>query len=281
VLRDMLVNVLGDEPRGQSLLHALWYVRAGGGLANMVGTTGGAQQDLVLGGAQGIADRLAERLGDAVELAAPVRGIDRSGAGVRVMSDTVEVNADTAVLALSPSLAARIAVTPEEPPVALRPIRSGDTIKCVAAYERAFWRDEELSGMAWGDSLPFSFTRDISPPGGEPGLLSAFFVGDRARRLRDLPAARRGAVLTDALARCFGPPAAAPVELVTRDWTSDPWSLGGYGSAMSPGGAAAPPTSPSGSVVMAGTESAEEHHGYMEGAVRAGEQAAISVLQRA
>jgi monoamine oxidase len=251
----------------------------------MVGTTGGAQQDLVVGGAQAIATRLADRLGDAVELGTPVRSIDHSGPRARVVSDAVEVDADTVVLALSPTLAARIEFTPAAP-AAAHPsqLRPGDAIKCVAVYDSAFWRGEGLNGMAWGDALPFSFTRDVSPPGTEPGALAAFFVGDRARRLRELPARRRSAVLTDALARCFGPAAAAPAELVARDWTADPWSLGGYGSVMSPGGGAASPATSvetSDRIVLAGTETAGEHHGYMEGAVRAGERAAVSVLQSA
>src|SRR5919199_2193597 len=72
VVRDMLVNVLAAEPSDVSLAHALHYVRSGGGLAAMVGTGHGAQQDLVEGGAQALATRLADRLGDAVELGAPV-----------------------------------------------------------------------------------------------------------------------------------------------------------------------------------------------------------------
>jgi len=284
VLRDMLVNVLGDEPRGQSLLHALWYVHSGGGLASMVGTAGGAQQDLVAGGAQAIADRLAQHLGDAVELGAPVRAIDLTQSRVRVEADDVDVDADAAVLALSPALVSRIAFTPQQPTVADGTLRSGDAIKCVAAYESPFWRSEGLSGMAWGDGLPFSFTRDVSEPAGDVGVLAAFFIGDRARRLRELPPPRRAVVLKDALARCFGPAAAAPVELVMRDWTADPWSLGGYGSVLSPGGSpglAAMPAGRSDRLVRAGTESAAEHHGYIEGAVRAGELAAVSVLQPA
>jgi monoamine oxidase len=284
VLRDLLVNVLGDEPRGQSLLHALWYIRSGGGLAAMVGTAGGAQQDLVAGGAQAIADRLAQRLGDAIELGAPVRAIDLTPSRVRVVSDAVEVDADIAVLALSPPLASRIAFTPEQPPATRGALRPGDAIKCVALYETPFWRAEGLSGMAWGDALPFSFTRDVSPPTAEAGVMAAFLVGDRARRLRELAPPRRREILKGALARCFGPRAAAPVELVMRDWTADRWSLGGYGSVLSPGGPAGPPGAPAGPperIVLAGTESIGEHHGYMEGAVRAGERAAATVLQAA
>jgi monoamine oxidase len=43
----------------------------------------------------------------------------------------------------------------------------------------------------------------------------------------------------------------------------------------------APPPDPGARVVYAGTESTVEHHGYMEGAVRAAEAAAKRVRARA
>ena len=282
VLAAMFENVLGAEPGETSLLHALWYARAGGGMRTLTATLGGAQQDLVAGGAQAIAERLAARLGDAVELGAPVREVEHSAGGVRVGADTVEVYADTAILAVPPAVRERIAL--DHPldggPVALR---AGDAIKYVAVYDEAFWRPQGLSGMAWGDTLPFSFTRDASPPGAEPGVLAVFCVGDRARRLRAEPREHREAMLLDALERCFGSRARTPLELAGRDWTADPWSLAGYGTVAEPGAWTGDRGAAGGGaasrLLLAGTESALEGHGYMEGAVRAGQVAARAVLQ--
>jgi monoamine oxidase len=284
VLRDMFVNVLATEPDAVSVFHALWYAQAGGGLAQLVSTTDGAQQDLVAGGAHTIAVRLAERLGDAVELGAAVTAIERGPAGVTAMAGSVAVDAAAALLAVSPALAGRIDVSGLNPPP--RPaLASGDAVKCVVAYDTAFWRDGGLSGWAWGDALPFSFTHDVSPPGGEPGLLAVFFVGERARRLRSLPAEGRRAHVTGALETAFGPWARHDVAFAMHDWTADPWTLGAYGSSLPPGGWAAVPrpaeNAPQSPIVWAGTESATEHHGYMEGAVRAGERAAVRSLQLA
>ncbi|MEA2368663.1 MAG: monoamine oxidase [Thermoleophilaceae bacterium] len=284
VVRDMFVNVIASEPESVSLLHALWYARAGGGLGSLVATAGGAQQDLVAGGAHAIAERLALRLGDSVELGTPVTAVKRGSAGVVVIADGLTVDAASVVLAVSPELAERIDFGADTPPPRRPPFRTGDAIKCVVAYDTAFWREDGRSGWAWGDALPFSFTHDVSPPGGEPGLLAVFFVGDRARRLRELPAGRRDAAVADGLCTAFGPWAQHPVAFATRDWTADPWALGGYGSSVPPGAWTAAPHpagDPAGRVVWAGTESAVEHHGYMEGAVRAGERAAVASLQLA
>jgi monoamine oxidase len=225
-----------------------------------------------------VAERLAARLGDSVQLAAPVRRVDRSGTGVLVATDRLELHADHAVLALSPQLEARIAIdgAPASAPDP-RPRRgTGDAIKYVVVYGDAFWRREGLSGMAWGDGLPFSFTHDVSSPDGEPGVMAAFFVGGRARALRALDPARRERLLVDALGRSFGPRALMPLAVAGRDWTTDPWSLGGYGAATQHG-------EPTGGarVIRAGTESAAAHQGYMEGAIRAGEHAAATVLSPA
>ena len=288
VLAAMLANVLGSDPEDCSLLHALWYARTGGGLRNLTTTLGGAQQDLVAGGTQAIAERLARRLGDAVELGAPVRRLEHAAGRVRAIADGVVVEADAAILAVSPALRRRIAVEPAPPRGRTAALEQGDAIKYVAVYDEAFWRPAGLNGMAWGDALPFSFTRDVSPPQGSPGVLAIFVVGERARRLRALPPERREAELVAALERCFGAPAGTPVTLAGRDWTSDPWSLAAYGTRAQPGAwtAAGPdeerpaPHAASPRLLLAGTEAAPEGHGYMEGAVRAGQTAARGVLQR-
>jgi monoamine oxidase len=283
VLGAMLANVLGVEPAECSLLHALWYAHCGGGLRALTTTLGGAQQDLVAGGTQAIAERLAQRLGDAVELGSPVRRLEHGPSGVLATTDGLDVDADTAVLALSPTLRARIAFDPAPARSHTAPLQTGDAIKYVAVYDEAFWRAAGLSGMAWGDALPFSFTRDVSPPAGDPGVLAIFFVGERARRLRALPPERREPELLAALERSFGSDARAPVALAGRDWTADPWALAGYGTCSERGAwttaAHAAPVAAAGRILLAGTEAAAEGHGYMDGAVRAGQLAARRVLQ--
>jgi monoamine oxidase len=202
---------------------------------------------------------------------------------VRVLSDRLEVDAERAIVALSPALRSRISIDPAPPRTAAPAFRPGDAIKLVAVYDEPFWRRDGLSGMAWGDALPFSFTRDAAH--GEPGVLAIFAVGARARRLRALAAPERDRQVTRALVRCFGARAARPIALAARDWTAEAWSLGGYGSTAAPGDwtatANARPRSTDDRIVLAGTESSAEHHGYMEGAVRAAERAAATVLAAA
>jgi monoamine oxidase len=283
-LAGTLGNLLGIEPRSVSLLHALFYLRSSGGMQALLGDDGGAQERLVAGGAQALATRLAARLGDAVELGAPVRRIEHGTGGVRVGSDVVTVEAGAVVVALAPALTARIAYSPALPADRDRlasAMPHGDVTKVVALYDQAFWRPEGLSGEAWGPDLPFSFSYDMSTPAGEPGVLTLFFVGDRARRFRALLPEARRATLLAALECCFGPRASRPVACYERDWATEEWTRGAYCGYMPPGvwtsyGHAL--RAPVGPIAWAGTETAVEHMGYMEGAIESGERAAAEVL---
>jgi monoamine oxidase len=283
-LRGTVANIFSTEPSDVSLLHALFYLRSNGGLGPLLATEGGAQELLVEGGAGLIAAGLARGLGDAVELGAPVRAIASEADGVRVESDAVAVEATAAVIAVPPALAVQIEFRPGLPADRLdllRRMSPGDAFRIAGVYETAFWRDEGLAGEAWGPELPFSFTHDVSPRSGEPGVLATFFVGERARRIRELTPERRREVALSALAACFGPAAARPLAHFERDWGSEEWTRGGYCASMPTGlwsrygGALRDPV---GRLAWAGTETASEHAGYMEGALQSGERAAGEAL---
>jgi monoamine oxidase len=278
-----LTNLLGIEPRAVSLLHALFYLRASGGVDAMLA---GAQAALVDGGAQMLAARLAERLGDAVVLGAPAQRIEHGTSGVRVRAGGLTFEAGAAIVALSPALAGRIAYDPALPVERDRltsTMPHGDVTKSVMVYETAFWREAGLSGEAWGDQVPFSFSYDMSPPDGSPGVLTLFFVGDRAQRHRGLTAAARRETVARSLECCFGRPAASPLAMFERDWAAEEWTRGAYCGYMPPGvwtryGHAL--RAPLGPIAWAGSETAVEHTGYMEGAIESGERAAAQVLAK-
>jgi monoamine oxidase len=101
-LRLVLTNVLAAEPEEVSLLHALHYLGANRGLSAVLNIAGGAQEQVLEGGAQALARGMDAELGDAVELGAAVRRVAQCGEGVRVESDAVSVDASVAVVASWP-----------------------------------------------------------------------------------------------------------------------------------------------------------------------------------
>jgi monoamine oxidase len=286
-LFDVAVQVVfGAEPAEISLLHFLFYVRAGGGLMNLVEIEHGAQRTRFVRGAQELSLRLAERLGERVVLDAPVSAIDDGTASVRVESARGVFHARRAILALAPPLVDRIEVAPALPPVRARLTESmpmGATTKVIATYPRAFWREQGRSGEVVAHKGPIAVCFDNTSHDGAQPALVAFIVGERARTHARLPEAERRRLVLDALVRWFGDEAREPLALVEQCWADEPWSGGCPVSVATPGiyarlGAAL--RTPVGRLHFAGTETAQVWNGYLEGAIEAGERAAAEALAR-
>jgi monoamine oxidase len=285
VFRLYLGMILGAETTNVSLLHALFYIHSATNFALMSGDgEGSAQQDRIVGGSQALSLALAERLDGAVELGAPVRRLAQSDGSVRIETDRLAVSARRVVIAIPPTLAARISYDPPLPSERdqlLQRLPQGGYIAVSAVYDEPFWRRDGLSGLAWSPDLPVSAVFDNSPPQGSPGVLAAFLKGDNARFLgRDGPETRRKVVL-DCLTDYHGPRASTPVAYHELDWAAEPWSRGAPGAIFPPGAwTQYGPVlrEPVGRLHWAGTETSSVWNGYMEGAVRSGERASKEVV---
>lgn len=282
-LRVVVEAVFSAEPEDLSMLHFLFYLRSGGGLDSLTRTTGGAQDSRLAGGSQEISLRLAAQLGDAVRLSSPVRAIRSEESGVALAGEWGEIRAERVVVAVAPAVIPRIAFAPavsgrrahlhaKMPP--------GYVIKCMARYERPFWRDAGLSGQAGSPERPVAITFDNSPADGSCGVLLGFLEGGHGRRAAALsPGDRRELVLGD-FAAYFGPDAERPLEYVERDWAEEEWIRGGYGAHLGPNAwTEYGPLlrEPEGRIHWAGAETSPIWNGYMDGAVRSGERVAAEV----
>ena len=275
--------VWAAQPEDLSLLHVLFYISSAGGLDALWDTEGGAQDARVVGGSQLISIRMAEELGDRVVLDAPVRRIAYEPDRVTVHADGVEVEARRVIVAIPPTLTCRIAYDPPMP--ALRDqltqrIPQGTVIKCMAIYERPFWRERGLTGQATSTEGPVKLTFDNSPPDGSPGVLLGFLEGNQARELGAWSPDRRRAAVIDCFARLFGREAESPLDYVDKSWADEEWTRGCYGCYM-PTGAwtvyGPHLRAPVGPIHWAGAETAIVWSGYMDGAVRSGDSAAEAV----
>ncbi len=267
-----------------SLLHVLFYIHSAGRLEQLLDAEGGAQDRRFVGGSQLLALRLAERLGDAVALGAPVRRIEHGEQGVTVEADGCTVRARRAIVAMPPVMTARIAYDPPLPghrDQLTQRMAQGTVTKCVAVYDRPFWRDEGLSGQATSDMGPVRIAFDNSPPDGSPGALVGFLEGAGAREWGRSTARERREAVLGSFARLFGPRAARPDRYIERSWADEEWTRGCYGCSFAPGGWTAFGPSlraPIGVLHWAGAETATVWNGYMDGAVRSGERAAAEAL---
>ncbi len=277
--------VFSAESGNLSALHALFYAHSGTDLEGLLSTDRGAQQDRVVGGSIRISETMAEGLGDRVRLDRPVRRIEQGEAGLVVTTRDGEVfEAERAIVTLPPTLAGRLEYQPILPPwrdQLTQRLPAGSVIKLCAVYEEPFWRDEGLTGQAASDEGPVKVTFDNSPPGGTPGVLMGFMEANDGRRASRLPLEQRRQAALDCFVRYFGPRAARPLEYLERDWMAEEFSRGCYGAHFTPGvwgdfGFAL--TEPVGRLHWAGAECSSVWNGYMEGAVRSGEQTADDVV---
>lgn len=278
--------VWAAEPAEISLLHVLFYIHSAGRFDDLLGTAGGAQQDRFVGGSQRVSLRLAEEIGDAIRFGAAVRRIRHGDDGVVVLADGgVEVRAQRVVVAMPPTLTSRIAYDPPLPAIRdqmTQRMPQGAVVKCMAVYDRPFWREHGLTGQGTSDRGPIRVTFDNSPPDGSPGVLLGFLEGRFAREWGARPLDERREAVVGTFARLFGPEAARPEHYLDRSWADEEWTRGCYGCSFTPGGwtgfgkALRPAIGP---IHWAGAETALVWNGYMDGAVSSGESAARAVLQ--
>jgi monoamine oxidase len=159
----------------------------------------------------------------------------------------------------------------------------GAYMKVVIAYERAWWRDANLSGIAYADAGPVQMVVDASSPGAGGGLLACFITGRAVERYGRLELGARQAAVREALTTMFGRQAGSWTAYAECDWTAEPYSRGGPVGLMGPGTLgryAHVLRRPEGLVHWAGTDTATVWNGYMDGAIQAGERAADEVLAR-
>jgi monoamine oxidase len=277
-------TVWGADSRELSLLYALSYIGAAGGFYALLDTDGGAQQDRFVGGSQLICLRMAEALGDRVVLSTPVKRVEHDGTGVTISAGDVVARGRRAIVTTPPPACARIEWQPSMPMARTQLTQrmpGGSYLKCLAIYDEPFWRADGLSGDGVSDAGPATTTFDNSPPDGSPGVLLGFVSGSDATSLSRLGVSERRRAVLEGFARMYGQRARHAERYIEQDWSREPWTGGAPIFFMPPGaltGLGSALREPVGPIHWAGSETATEWAGYMDGAVSSGERAAAEVL---
>ncbi|MGA2211532.1 MAG: flavin monoamine oxidase family protein [Acidimicrobiales bacterium] len=276
--------VFSAESSDISALHALFYAHSGTDLEGLISVDRGAQQDRVVGGSIRISEAMAAALGDVVRLSSPVRRIEQDADGARVITSGGEVvSGDHVIVTLPPTLSGRLEYSPALPSwrdQLTQRLPAGSVIKLFAVYDEPFWRADGLTGQAASDVGPVKVTFDNSPPSGGPGILLGFMEANDGRVWARRSSVERRAAAIDCFERYFGPKARNVTEYVERDWMAEEFSRGCYGAHFTPGvwTAYGPALrEPVGRLHFAGAEHSAVWNGYMEGAVRSGEEVADDV----
>jgi len=227
-----------------------------------------------------------------VRLNHPVCEIERLSDGVRVTVGRLDqepvcrLRAFQIILALPPRLAARsILFTPDLSPDLTQAMLRTDTwmagqAKFFALYDRADWRKAGLSGQGFSLRGPLGEIHDASAESGRPFGLTGF-VG--------LPALRRKnreimlqAILSQ-LTRLYGEGAGKPAEIFYQDWAQEAFTATEYDlRAAHDHPEFRPPAGKTsiwnGAFHFAGSETADDLGGYLEGALSSAERAVLSAI---
>ena len=273
---------LAADAHEASLLHMLFMVRSLGGWQSAIWD---AQELRLVGGAQALSLGAALELGDRVRLSASVVAITECGAGLELqLADRSTVVATRAIVALPPPLAARLSYDPPLPgrrDQLCQRMPMGTALKAVAFYGKPFWREQDLSGLVVSDAGPVSWLYDNCWPDPSPAMLVGFVTGRAAIELGALPEPERRAAVLAGIARTLGPEALNADGYIDWRWAEEPWSRGCYASYATPGswtttGSAL--RAPVGRIHWAGSDTATEWVGFMDGAIASGRRAAAEVL---
>jgi monoamine oxidase len=272
LIEQIVREMLALDPDEVSLLHFLFYVKSGGGLPFLTAFAGGAQEFRLVGGVQGLCERLATRLDRQVRTGSAVRRVTQTAGSVQVHADGLRVECSQLVLATGPGQERSIELdlSTAHPPV-VPASKGGSAVKVHLVYRTAFWRNSGLSGWVTADRPPIRFLVDDSNGRDGLGVLVGFLTGAEAR------AWSRDSVtwgdLTARLAEWLGTDALEPLHVQAQDWLREPWvqgcyaavpELGAWAGARSngrPGGFAGP-------IHRVGSEYSPYFYGHLEGAVR-------------
>eukprot|EP00105_Crassostrea_gigas_P045743 XP_019929891.1 PREDICTED: LOW QUALITY PROTEIN: amine oxidase [flavin-containing]-like [Crassostrea gigas] len=284
-----LVNVNAtSEPCEVSVLWFLWYIKCCGGQKRIFSTTNGGQERKFVGGSQQISQRIAEKLGkDRVLLGHPVCHINQTVEGVTVSDiDGQKFRAKRVIIASPLPLQNKITYDPPLPSLRnqlIQRIYMGSVIKTFCYYKTAFWKDKGYCGIASidDDAAMVEFTMDDINPDGKHPVLMGFVLADKAKRFVAMTLEERKEKTCRLYAKVFqSDEALHPIHYEEKNWLGEQWSGGCYTAMMPPGfltNFGEEIRRPEGNLYFAGTETATQWSGYMEGEVQAGERAAREV----
>lgn len=277
--------IFAVNPAEISMLFALFYTRSGRDFDTLMNIRNGAQQDRFLGGADLPARRVAEKLAGHIIFNATVKFIDQEKEKVNIRGEGYHYQAKKVVMAIPPVLAQKIVYSPDLPANKMQlfqRIPMGSVWKCYAIYNKPFWRNKGLNGLVASDFGYTSLVFDNSPADGSKGILMGFVLADKARDFTLLDESSRRASILESFTRYFGQEAAVPEMYIDQSWATETWSGGCYTGIMGPHTLSTMGKylrEPTGHIHWAGTETATEWNGYIEGAIRSGERAAAEIIQ--
>jgi monoamine oxidase len=273
------------DPAEISMLHALFYTKSGRDLDTLMNVKDGAQEERILGGAQKAALEIEASLpSGTISLNSPVIRITQNDHEVIVKTKEELFHSKKVIVAIPPTLCNKIDFQPALPANRIQLIQRmpmGTVYKCYAVYDKPFWRENNLNGLASSDEGYVSVTFDNSPKDGSKGIMMGFVLANKAKLFSNLKENERKREVISQFTKFFGEKAATPEFYIDKCWADEEYSSGCYAGFMPTGvwtSLGEHLRKPCGNIHWAGTETSEIWNGYIDGAVRSGERVATEII---
>ena len=249
------------------------------------GPSANTQSFRIAGGAQTLIEALSNCLpAQLIQTDSHVTKLEQTETGIKVNvqrsnQPPESYHARQVILALPPRLIRHsIAFNPEfttEQQQALEniPTWMAGHAKILFLYNQPFWREAGLSGEVFSHKGPMTEIYDASPATGGPYALFGFLGIDSNRR-REIGETTLTQYCLDQLVRLFGQEAQNYAEVLYQDWTKDPYTSTPKDTIALQGHPeyGLPPVLNhlwEGKIILSGSETANNHGGYLEGALEA------------
>lgn len=272
----------------------MYYIKSAGGINPLIESQGGAQDAKIKGGAQQVPKKLADKItSNRYLLNTPVAMIDHSDENgpVRVIAkDGREFHCSYVIMAMAPAMSKSIMCEPKMPGLRehlCQKMPMGHVLKTNVLFKTAWWRKKGYSGFfgniiddpAFPTCAGFDFTES-------PGIVG-FVIGRNAKVIGEWTREERLNALLNQYSIMFDTPIEQVkneyLDFAEKDWAQEEYIRGAYTGYCSPGaltlcGKAL--REPIGRIHFAGTETAIQWAGYMDGAIESGIRSASEVHKR-
>lgn len=255
------------DSKSASFLFWLYFLKSCGGFRALVGVKEGAQEFRIEGGAQTLSNKLAEKLN--VIYQAEVIRVEKQNGGYQIHTRDQKIYfADKVICAIPAQLIPNITWSPlfeSQRTAFYQSLKMGSVTKVVIEYKTAFWRLDGYNAQIISDMPPVYLAYDACNK--KHNAIVVFIVNDSGYSDQKITE-QLAFLLNNDLAK-------SPIMIHRKNWTEDPFSGGCY-FCVPPLNSLAENchyfTRTFDDIYFAGTETANEWMGYMEGALESAER---------
>ena len=256
-----------------SMLYWIFFLKSCGGYENIANIKQGAQEYRIKGGAMTLSEKLSKGLN--IVYNTSVLSIEQNFKECFVKTSDKTYTCNKIVVTIPLQFNSKISYSPKLPDIKYKlfeKTKMGSVLKIIVLYDKPFWREKGYSGEIISNKEPIFLSYDCSTDD-YYGLVC--FVCTK-----DIKTYKKEKIL-EGFANYFQDKRAlTPIAYYEKDWSKDEFSGGCYFATLQKEMLKFNDIlqNPFGNIYWAGTETANEWMGYMEGALESAERVVSQII---